>query len=421
MGREYPPYYITAYGLAVKHGFKGTEVEWLNSLGRFHELDLTEAVTVDSGSTAEKFTDITDAVDAEALAEALEAGKLIAVRFKAYNKTSSLIEVVDDSEVYVHLDSVRMPQNVDSGAVYLLGGVYFNAAPMVCRAGYIYLRVLVGSSGTKVYMYHTADPTGDKLLYKLDLTEVVTADGWTSKAESFDITEAVDADAIVAAVKAGKIIEVRFGSQVSIGVTVDDSVKRVLLTGVQIPQNLDYDLYLLGGVYNNTTSLINRPAYIYLRIEVKSSGTNVTLTHTADPMANYVKASGWDANMYLGTDEGGNVVAVEKPEAVVQTVNGIAPDEAGNVEIEIPEGTGLTEEQAAKLEAITVTEDGYTDISGVRKATDISAVRDGQTITITTTLQGDVTHTDVIGLDDNDYPVTIVSDGVACSVTWEGF
>lgn len=138
-------------------------------------------------------------------------------------------------------------------------------------------------------------------------------------------------------------------------------------------------------------------------------------------MSNYLRASGWDANMYLGTDEEGNVVAVEKPEAVVQTVNGIAPDEAGNVEIEIPEGTGLTEEQEAKLEAITVTEDGYTDISGVRKATDISAVRDGQTITITTTLQGDVTHTDVISLDDNDYPVTIVSDGVECSVTWEGF
>lgn len=27
-----PPYYITAYGLAVKHGFKGTEEEWLESL-----------------------------------------------------------------------------------------------------------------------------------------------------------------------------------------------------------------------------------------------------------------------------------------------------------------------------------------------------------------------------------------------------
>ena len=33
---EYPPlsprYYISAYGIAVKHGFQGTEEEWLASL-----------------------------------------------------------------------------------------------------------------------------------------------------------------------------------------------------------------------------------------------------------------------------------------------------------------------------------------------------------------------------------------------------
>lgn len=33
MGRhENPPYFISAYGLAVKHGFQGTEEEWLQSL-----------------------------------------------------------------------------------------------------------------------------------------------------------------------------------------------------------------------------------------------------------------------------------------------------------------------------------------------------------------------------------------------------
>lgn len=107
--------------------------------------------------------------------------------------------------------------------------------------------------------------------------------------------------------------------------------------------------------------------------------------------------SGWTPNMYLGTDENGNVVAVE-----------------------IPDGAGLTEEQAAKLDTITLS-DGYTDISGLRQATDITAVRDGQTITITTTVQGDVTHTDVVTLDDNDYPIKVVSDGVECTVSWEGF
>lgn len=32
MGREYPPYYLTAYGLAVKRGFNGTLDDWLASL-----------------------------------------------------------------------------------------------------------------------------------------------------------------------------------------------------------------------------------------------------------------------------------------------------------------------------------------------------------------------------------------------------
>ena len=32
IGTEWRGYYITAYGIAVKHGFAGTETEWLESL-----------------------------------------------------------------------------------------------------------------------------------------------------------------------------------------------------------------------------------------------------------------------------------------------------------------------------------------------------------------------------------------------------
>ena len=31
-GKRWRGYYITAYGIAVKHGFKGTEAEWLETL-----------------------------------------------------------------------------------------------------------------------------------------------------------------------------------------------------------------------------------------------------------------------------------------------------------------------------------------------------------------------------------------------------
>lgn len=32
MGYERPPYYLTAYGIAVKHGYEGTEEEWINDI-----------------------------------------------------------------------------------------------------------------------------------------------------------------------------------------------------------------------------------------------------------------------------------------------------------------------------------------------------------------------------------------------------
>lgn len=112
-------------------------------------------------------------------------------------------------------------------------------------------------------------------------------------------------------------------------------------------------------------------------------------THSEDyvKIAGTLADSGWMPNMYLGTDEEGNVVAMDA----------VLPD------------------------VVTVAEDGYTDLTGLRQATNIAAVREGQTITVTTTVQGNVTHTDVITLNDDDYPVCVVSDGVECAVSWEGF
>lgn len=76
-----------------------------------------------------------------------------------------------------------------------------------------------------------------------------------------------------------------------------------------------------------------------------------------------------------------------------------------------------------KLAAIpvTVSEDGYTDITGLRQIIGGSVVKDGSTITVTTTLQGGETHTDVITLNDDGYPSAIVSDGMESQWSWEGF
>lgn len=65
--------------------------------------------------------------------------------------------------------------------------------------------------------------------------------------------------------------------------------------------------------------------------------------------------------------------------------------------------------------------DGYTDISGLRQPVSIRAVRNGNTITMTSALQGSVSNTDTITLDDNGLPEKINSNGVEVSVSWEGF
>lgn len=93
--------------------------------------------------------------------------------------------------------------------------------------------------------------------------------------------------------------------------------------------------------------------------------------------------SGWPPNMYLGTDADGNVITVEAPT-----------------------GGGASVEEV---------------LDAIPQATAVSIVRDGQTVTLTTTLDGGKTSVSVVTLDDSDYPTLIVTDGVECPVTWEGF
>lgn len=73
------------------------------------------------------------------------------------------------------------------------------------------------------------------------------------------------------------------------------------------------------------------------------------------------------------------------------------------------------------LNMITVADDGYVDLSGLRKVTYVSVVRVGQTINIEATLQGGRVSTDKINLDENDVPVSGTSDGVDWAMDWSGF
>ena len=70
---------------------------------------------------------------------------------------------------------------------------------------------------------------------------------------------------------------------------------------------------------------------------------------------------------------------------------------------------------------IEVDADGYTNISGLRQGTAIDVVKTDKTIKVVTTLEGDKATTSIINLNKYGYPTSIVTDGVECIVSWEGF
>lgn len=70
---------------------------------------------------------------------------------------------------------------------------------------------------------------------------------------------------------------------------------------------------------------------------------------------------------------------------------------------------------------ISVDEDGYTDITGLRRMTNTSNVLSGNTLTFIQTLEGGVQVVDTIQLDDNGMPSSGISDGVPWTMNWEGF
>lgn len=51
----------------------------------------------------------------------------------------------------------------------------------------------------------------------------------------------------------------------------------------------------------------------------------------------------------------------------------------------------------------------------------VTVTKADATVTIAMTLEDGSTSQEVIYLDENDYPVSIVTDGVTCPITWEGF
>ena len=84
-------------------------------------------------------------------------------------------------------------------------------------------------------------------------------------------------------------------------------------------------------------------------------------------------------------------------------------------------GVAAVIDQVIKQLPITVDENGYASLENVRQMTYAKFTRNGQDITINYTLEGNGTMQDQIHLNENNYPVSGVSNGVAWTMDWEGF
>lgn len=75
---------------------------------------------------------------------------------------------------------------------------------------------------------------------------------------------------------------------------------------------------------------------------------------------------------------------------------------------------------------ISIAEDGYTEINGLRQAVQVDIAKNSETnITVLTTLESAVDDvvqtTSIIELDVNGFPVKITTNEVECVINWEGF
>ena len=80
----------------------------------------------------------------------------------------------------------------------------------------------------------------------------------------------------------------------------------------------------------------------------------------------------------------------------------------------------LESENAIQRIPVSVTADGYTEITGQRRPTSIRTVREGNRITVTTTFQGGVIDTEVVTLNEDGFPESVEHDGLTCTLEFDG-
>lgn len=137
-----------------------------------------------------------------------------------------------------------------------------------------------------------------------------------------------------------------------------------------------------------------------------------------------------NVGVFVGSDEPANALDGDiwiDTDKNVEPSGPVTPGPSANIELDDTlTVAGMAADAKAVGDALAeipveVSDDGYTSIEGLRNATSIDMVRTGNTIVITTVYDGDIAAESVITLDENDYPISITTDGVECTISWEGF
>ena len=183
IGTPWRGYYITAYGIAVKHGFKGTEEEWLESLqgkdGRSIEIRYNDVTDVLEWRFTDEdvWTELLDLADlqteivaqtiaqAEAARAAAESAQTAAEAAQAAAESS---QQVTQADAEITQQNVRLTQEARAAAETAAGTAAGAAAAAQAAQGLSLIHILISfANGSEILFAGLDDVEKLKSIYNI--------------------------------------------------------------------------------------------------------------------------------------------------------------------------------------------------------------------------------------------------------------
>lgn len=378
--------------------------------------------------------------------------------------------------------TVAGPVNVAVTLIY--NGVELSTFPFIVNvheqpgAGFIsedYIAAtgILTSKGWGANKYLVTDSQGNvteqDLFYLIDVSDTLVINFATSNVTTVDLTAAVNVDKLLEACDNDRLIQIKCSAGgmpvvVSLNSRMDytaEAVSRLVFAGVapnpyynsyahfelfvsyqdgSISVHVQYQANPMAAVVKSVNNVVPDPETGNVAFAVGEGGAAIALDKTLTQEGQAAEAAATGAAIKTAQDAASaaasaaataqntaNDAATAASNAqttandALQAAQNVTPGASADQVNQINQNTENIEKNTTKIAAFPIVSDGeYTDIAGLRQVTAGAVVRSGNTITITTTLQGGRTSTTVITLDDDEWPTTITTDGVEAVWTWEG-